>query len=120
MIYWDEQEIIKRAEAKLRDTNDLQLEWFSTHLYHILIYYNKIDIFEAWFEIELIYGGYETSIMLLDWISYCIRTNHMMILFHILMKYTDEVIAVHEKIINILLDDINEYTETDGSSHYHR
>jgi hypothetical protein len=78
-----------------------------------------MDLFETFLKHEEKSGSIDASRVLLDCFSYCLRSNHMMALFYIITKFSSKFVVFQTEAIDALLNDIKEYTETDGCSHYH-
>ena len=101
------------------DSVDVQINLFPTYIYKLLIYYEKLTLFESLYDKEKEYGNVKSSHIITDCFSYSIIINNITVALYLLRKYANELRHANESIINSLLLLLNEYTESNGSMKYH-
>ena len=84
------------------ENENIQSDIFTKDLYRLLIFYERIDILETCFKLELKYGSKDANLLLLDCFTYCLKSNHIIVCFHLVTKYAVEFTPLHAKMINSL------------------
>lgn len=86
------------------------------NLYKLMIFYEEYSVFELLYEDELALNLKTNIISSL--FSYSILLNNPLIAICIRNKYISHMINDKDNIIDSLLNYLNEFTETNGSSQY--
>ena len=105
---------------KLFHEDDLEtcINLFPTYLYKLLIYYEKLTLFESLYEKEKQYGNVKSSHIITDWFSYWIIINNITIALYLLKKFAGELKNRNEEIIDSILVLLTEYTQSSGTMKY--
>lgn len=92
---------------------------FPIYIYKLLVYYEKMSLFECLYEKEKVYDRIKGSNIIVDCFSYAIIIDNITIALYLLKKYRRQIEHKNETIIDAILFILNEYTEQNGSSKYH-
>jgi hypothetical protein len=92
---------------------------YSLSLYKLLIYYEKISLFETLYEKEKELDKVKGSNIITECFSYSIIINNMIVALYLLKKYIKVLYYKNEAIIDSILFILNEYSESNGASRYH-
>ena len=100
--------------------NDLKwVNLFPLSIYKLLIFYEKICLFECLYEKEKLLDKIKGSNIITEWFSYSIIINNITVALYLLRKYIKELYYKNESIIDSILFILNEYTESNGAVRYH-
>ena len=97
--------------------NICERKYYPKQLYILLLSHNEVFIFE-----ELLAQENENlcSEILMDSFVYCLKSNLISIIFYFIKKYGKEMGKLGDQMVNAILENLNEYTETDGAKQYHQ
>lgn len=88
-------------------------------MYKLLLYYEKIALFETLYEKEKEYDKAKGSNIITESFSYSIIINNITVALYLLKKYVKELYYKNEAIIDSILFILNEFSESNGGVRYH-
>ena len=100
----------------------IDIEWvniYPTRLFKLLLYYEKIALFESLYEKEKEYDKAKGSNIITESFSYCIIINNITVALYLLKKYVKELYYKNESIIDSIIFILNEFSESNGAVRYH-
>lgn len=91
---------------------------YPMYIYKLLVYYEKISLFEALYEKEKLYDRSVNSMILHECFSYSVILNNISIAVYFLRKYKRQLLPKCGSIIDSIIYLLNEYTEQNGAAKY--
>ena len=93
---------------------------FPIYVYKMLIYYERLSLFEELVEKEKIHNRMKEGDVIQSSFSYAIIMNHINVALYLFQKYKRSFTEKNEDVIQSIINILNEYTESNGAEKYKR